>query len=135
MTINTWKQEIDKGFTESDITRFNELYELKASSLQFERISISNDGLEFLDSTSAGPVEDIVLKPKGNTPDQDKSSLGTYAIFLGVSSYQDLILKLISSAKENNFDTAEMLDDIEDNQEMYDCEAILFPSNEGEISI
>lgn len=134
MTIKTWKQQIEKHFTPEEISRFNELYELHASSMQFERIAISNDEVNFVDSNAAGPVEDIVLKPKATPSAQDNASPVTHAIFLNVSDYEQIVFELISLAKRHDFDIERMLNEMHGDSEQYDCENILFPSMEGEVS-
>lgn len=135
MTINTWKQQMEESFTPQEIARFNELYELHASSMQFERIAISNDEVNFVDSSPAGPVEDIVLKPKATSSAQDNASLVAHAIFLNVSDYEQFVFKLISLAKRHDFDIEHMLEEMRGDDKSYYCEDILFPSVEGEISI
>lgn len=125
MTFKSWTDAIEGGFTEADFKLFSDLFEVRVTSSQSERISFSQSGFGFEDPQPNGPVEDMHFSKKIFNRNSGRTTFDHLATFLKVSDFEELCLSLCSLAKKHHFNVDKMMADMEEHPEDYSCNEVL----------
>lgn len=126
MTTQTWTEQLDFNFTATDLSTFNDMFDLRATSSQIEQLVLTQDDIDFEDSQQNGPVEDIHLYHKALNP-HSKTTIANHMVsLLNVSDHEEICIYLFSLAKKNHFNVEKMMDRIKKHPEELCCNEVLF---------